>query len=208
MTCKGICSRYKAQKPVGTGRYASGQRRCQICEIFINWEGLWCPCCGYRLRTKPRNLKYKAKLRARVEADAASLKAQTIQVSQVATVSTESSDFVKTTLETAVSEGWTKTKTIEELRKSEERMTIKKARELTKEAFDSKNVSVETPVTVSTESSDFVKTTLETAVSEGWTKTKTIEELRKSEERMTIKKARDLVNEAFETKSEPIAIKA
>jgi len=70
MTCKGICTRYKAQKPVGTGRYASGQRRCQICEIFIKWEGLWCPCCGYRLRTKPRNLKYKAKLRARVEADA------------------------------------------------------------------------------------------------------------------------------------------
>ncbi len=76
MTCKGICVRYKAQKPVGTGRYASGQRRCQICEIFIKWEGLWCPCCGYRLRTKPRNLKYKAKLRARVEAD--SIEAQAI----------------------------------------------------------------------------------------------------------------------------------
>src|SRR3989344_3441351 len=75
MTCKGICSRYKAQKPVGTGRYASGQRRCQICEIFIKWEGLWCPCCGYRLRTKPRNLKYKAKLRARVEADSIEAKA-------------------------------------------------------------------------------------------------------------------------------------
>jgi hypothetical protein len=64
MTCKGICIRHKAQKPVGTGRYASGQRRCQICEIFIKWDGLWCPCCGYRLRTKPRNLKYKDKLRA------------------------------------------------------------------------------------------------------------------------------------------------
>ncbi len=75
MTCKGICVRYKAQKPVGTGRYASGQRRCQICEIFIKWEGLWCPCCGYRLRTKPRNLKYKAKLRARVEADSIEAKA-------------------------------------------------------------------------------------------------------------------------------------
>lgn len=75
MTCKGICTRYKAQKPVGTGRYASGQRRCQICEIFIKWEGLWCPCCGYRLRTKPRNLKYKAKLRARVEASAAEARA-------------------------------------------------------------------------------------------------------------------------------------
>ena len=75
MTCKGICIRYKAQKPVGTGRYASGQRRCQICEIFIKWEGLWCPCRGYRLRTKPRNLKYKAKLRARVEADSIEAKA-------------------------------------------------------------------------------------------------------------------------------------
>ena len=205
MTCKGICSRYKAQKPVGTGRYASGQRRCQICEIFINWEGLWCPCCGYRLRTKPRNLKYKAKLRARVEADAASAKSQTIEVAQVATVAASSSDFVKTTLETAVSEGWTKTKTVEELRKSEEHMTIKKAKELTKEAF---NAPVETFVKVAASSSDFVKTTLETAVSEGWTKTKTVEELRKSEEHMTIKMARNLVKEAFEVKSEPIAIKA
>ena len=67
MTCKGICVRHKAQKPVGSGRYASGQKRCQICEIFIKWDGLWCPCCGYRLRTKPRNLKYNAKLRARTK---------------------------------------------------------------------------------------------------------------------------------------------
>ncbi|HEY3094695.1 MAG TPA: hypothetical protein VGJ42_02935, partial [Nitrososphaera sp.] len=52
---------------VGSGRYASGQKRCQICEIFIKWDGLWCPCCGYRLRTKPRNLKYKAKLRAKTK---------------------------------------------------------------------------------------------------------------------------------------------
>ena len=36
MTCKGICIRHKAQKPVGSGRYVSGQKRCQICEIFIN----------------------------------------------------------------------------------------------------------------------------------------------------------------------------
>jgi len=153
-------------------------------------------------------LKYKAKLRARVEADAASLKSQTIEVAQIATVSASSSDFVKTTLETAVSEGWTKTKTVVELRKSEEHITIKKAKELTKDAFDAKNAPVEIPVKVSASSSDFVKTTLETAVSEGWTKTKTVEELRKSEERMTIKKARDLVKEAFEAKSEPIAIKA
>src|SRR5574338_262405 len=87
MTCKGICSRYKAQKPVGTGRYASGQRRCQICEIFIKWEGLWCPCCGYRLRTKPRNLKYKAKLRARVEAD--QLEAVAVKAAEVEEIELE-----------------------------------------------------------------------------------------------------------------------
>ena len=48
----------------GVGRYANGQKRCQICDIFIQWDGLWCPYCGYRLRTKPRNLKYKEKLKA------------------------------------------------------------------------------------------------------------------------------------------------
>lgn len=62
MTCKGVCIRHKATKPKGMGRYASGQRRCQICEIYIKWEGLWCPCCGYRLRTKPRNVIYKQRL--------------------------------------------------------------------------------------------------------------------------------------------------
>jgi hypothetical protein len=29
----------------------------------MKWDGLWCPCCGYRLRSKPRNVKYKTKLR-------------------------------------------------------------------------------------------------------------------------------------------------
>jgi len=96
MTCKGICVRYKAQKPVGTGRYASGQRRCQICEIFIKWEGLWCPCCGYRLRTKPRNLKYKAKLRARVEADSMEAAAATEIESEVQEVSVKAKSKAKT----------------------------------------------------------------------------------------------------------------
>ena len=142
MTCKGICTRYKAQKPVGTGRYASGQRRCQICEIFIKWEGLWCPCCGYRLRTKPRNLKYKAKLRARVEAEAESQKvrAQTIEFESNSGAEAFEGDFVKNTLVAAVNENWTKTKTVEELRKAKAQgMTIKKAKELVKTAFEAKN---------------------------------------------------------------------
>src|SRR5215469_6637028 len=49
MVCKGICVRHKALKPgLGIGRYCTGQKRCQICETFLKWQGIWCPCCGYR----------------------------------------------------------------------------------------------------------------------------------------------------------------
>jgi hypothetical protein len=63
MVCKGICLRHKALKPGNIGRYLAGQKRCQVCQLFIKWEGFWCPCCGYRLRTRPRNKKYKSKLK-------------------------------------------------------------------------------------------------------------------------------------------------
>jgi len=59
MSCKGICTRYKKNTGSPGGRYAKGLKRCQICEVFIEWKDLWCPCCGYRLRTKPRSSKYK-----------------------------------------------------------------------------------------------------------------------------------------------------
>ena len=71
MTCNGICVRHKAMKPIGIGRYSTGQKRCQVCEIFLKWDGLWCPCCGYRLRTRPRNSKFKADLRTSNEIDKA-----------------------------------------------------------------------------------------------------------------------------------------
>lgn len=63
-TCKNICKDYKAKgKAPSVGRYRNGQKRCQFCEIYIMWDGLYCPCCGSRLRNKPRNRKYKAKFR-------------------------------------------------------------------------------------------------------------------------------------------------
>ena len=63
MVCKGICSRHKVMRPSTGMRYLVGQKRCQACQIFINWQDFWCPCCGYRLRTKSRNKKnYKYKL--------------------------------------------------------------------------------------------------------------------------------------------------
>ena len=85
MTCKGRCIRHKAQKPAGCGRYVIGQKRCQVCELFIKWDGLWCPCCGYRLRTKPRNLKYKAKLKESRETEESKI-LLSMQFAQKATV--------------------------------------------------------------------------------------------------------------------------
>ncbi len=63
MTCKGICPRYKINKKGIGSRYSQGQSRCQVCAIYIKFDGLYCPCCGYRLRKKPRNKLYKAKFR-------------------------------------------------------------------------------------------------------------------------------------------------
>lgn len=63
MTCKGICQRHKASRPKTGKRYLIGQKRCQGCEIFIDWRGIWCPCCGYRLRVNPRHSKFKLMLR-------------------------------------------------------------------------------------------------------------------------------------------------
>jgi len=68
MSCKGICNRYRAVKPGGNKRYSVGQKRCQICDLFIKVEGLWCPCCGYRLRTKPRGAQAKRNFNESVRA--------------------------------------------------------------------------------------------------------------------------------------------
>jgi hypothetical protein len=56
MSCKGISIRHKA----ASNDYANGQKRCQICNLFIKWNGLSCPCCGYRLRNGPRCFKLKS----------------------------------------------------------------------------------------------------------------------------------------------------
>jgi len=77
-TCKGICKKFKAKRPPDGKRYESGQMRCQICEIYIDFRGahikngqpatedsvgVYCNCCNYRLRQHPRNRIYKEKLR-------------------------------------------------------------------------------------------------------------------------------------------------
>ena len=63
MVCKGICSRHKAIRPLNGQRYLIGQKRCQVCQIFTDREGIFCPCCGYKLRATPRNRKLKQTFR-------------------------------------------------------------------------------------------------------------------------------------------------
>jgi hypothetical protein len=58
MTCKGICHRHRAQERSG-GRYANGQKRCQVCQIYMKCDGLRCPCCRSKLRTRSRNSVFK-----------------------------------------------------------------------------------------------------------------------------------------------------
>jgi len=63
MTCKGICVKYKVEKPRShSGRYETGQKRCTTCEIFVKWDGNNCPCCNFTLRTKPRNTNNRRQL--------------------------------------------------------------------------------------------------------------------------------------------------
>ena len=57
--CIGQCKKYKALKPTGIGRYASGQKRCNYCTIFLNYDGIVCPCCNRQLRCLPRSRKGK-----------------------------------------------------------------------------------------------------------------------------------------------------
>jgi len=59
--CKGACERYKVSKINGIERYNLGLKRCNVCEIFVKWDGMHCLCCGCRLRLRPRNGKYKEK---------------------------------------------------------------------------------------------------------------------------------------------------
>ncbi len=61
--CNEICERYRATRPSDGIRYGSGQKRCKSCSIFINWEGIHCPCCGNRLRTMPRSTTDREEVR-------------------------------------------------------------------------------------------------------------------------------------------------
>lgn len=61
MKCNNICQNHKAKKPKHGGRYEDGQKRCNSCDIYIKYDGLFCPCCNLRLRMSSRYTKFKEK---------------------------------------------------------------------------------------------------------------------------------------------------
>lgn len=59
--CKGICESFKASSISYKFRYDQGQKRCTFCDIFIEFNGIRCPCCGCPLRIKARTRNSIAK---------------------------------------------------------------------------------------------------------------------------------------------------
>ena len=41
MNSKGICIHHKTV----SNNYTNVQKRCQVCDLFVQWNGLRCPCC-------------------------------------------------------------------------------------------------------------------------------------------------------------------
>ena len=54
MSCKGICARHKAKRVAGGSMYDAGLKRCSVCELYMKWDGYYCPCCGMKLQTRAR----------------------------------------------------------------------------------------------------------------------------------------------------------
>jgi len=66
--CRDLCLKYKCPitfPPVR--RYLAGQKRCTACDIFIEYDGSYCPCCGKRLRLKPKRKKHREFLQTFLE---------------------------------------------------------------------------------------------------------------------------------------------
>ena len=59
MPCMGICHRYKTKKLSISLRYATGQRWCTNCSVYMTQMENQCLCCHCKLRAGPRRKKHK-----------------------------------------------------------------------------------------------------------------------------------------------------
>lgn len=69
MACRREFQKYIATNSDSTHtRYAIGQKRCGTCELFLTWDfDNSCPCCGHRLRLKPKNARLKRQFNNRLK---------------------------------------------------------------------------------------------------------------------------------------------
>ena len=55
MDCSNRCLQHKKSRGYDT----PDSRYCPKCAAFMSWQGMFCPCCGTRLKTKPRHAKHR-----------------------------------------------------------------------------------------------------------------------------------------------------
>ena len=55
-SCRGVCTRYKAKiYSPSQNRYSPGVKYCSYCSIFLRFDGIFCLCCGRKVRHKRRH---------------------------------------------------------------------------------------------------------------------------------------------------------
>lgn len=60
VTCNGYCLKFQYRKTRGRRiDYALGDKRCNHCEVYLKYDGIFCPCCGIRLRYTSRWRRYQ-----------------------------------------------------------------------------------------------------------------------------------------------------
>jgi hypothetical protein len=62
MACRNLCESFYS-KIVGKSKYHGGKKYCRRCEVYFLHDGLFCPCCGMRLRVSPVNKRDRNRLR-------------------------------------------------------------------------------------------------------------------------------------------------
>lgn len=68
LSCKGKCESFRAKKTdIRESLYGQGKKYCVTCGLFITWNGVYCPCCNYKMRVKPRKKNNDIKSRIYVK---------------------------------------------------------------------------------------------------------------------------------------------
>jgi hypothetical protein len=66
MVCRNICERIRYELSFGAGgNYFDDKKYCRRREVYLYYNGFFCPCCGMQLRLTPSSRECKELLRKR-----------------------------------------------------------------------------------------------------------------------------------------------